>query len=253
MNVTYVSALYKIYAESETTNILINNVRDLLNQPLNIVLYVDEFYYDIITKMDKSSSVSVVLLPMKELHIYNMIIENKKYIKLPTHRTPAKDNHEYLALMNTKIEFLYRAKSLITTKYAAWIDAGCSKLFKEKEKSFDRLVKANIKNIDKLLIPGCCVRNIPLDQLCNNVHWVFIGTFFIINSDYISEFYNLSLQSTARFLLAGYISWEVNTWVDIVNTKPDIYKWYYSGHDDKFTEFPEIYLQESSQTHSIDE
>jgi hypothetical protein len=79
-------------------------------------------------------------------------------------------------------------------------------------------------------------------ELQNNVWWIFIGTFFICNRNFILEFYNLSLQSMVRFLTRGYMVWEVNVWIDIMNHHPTTFEWYYSSHDDGFTKFPAQFL-----------
>lgn len=237
-NVTYVTALYKIY-DNNYNNILSNNVKDLLQSGLKLIIYVDEYFHGIIKDIISSDNIKIILLPRRDLHIFNMIVANKKYIKCPTDGNPTKNTHEYAALQNSKIEFLYRSCSLIDTEYIAWIDAGVTKLFKNKSECLDRLLNLKIKNVKSVLIPGCYERaNISMEDLCSRVFWVFAGTFFIVNSDYVETFYSLTLQSLARFFLAGYTVWEVNSWIDIQKYHPEVFVWYKADHNDLLTIIP---------------
>ena len=247
MNVTYISALYNIYsgkkdAETIVSNRLLRDVGILLVQPIKLIIYVDQFYWDVLSELPKSDTVTIIHLPIEELHIYNMIVKNAEHIKLPGSRNLEKDTHEYIALMNTKVEFMYRASLLNTSEYLAWIDAGCSKMFKEPTESISRLVQCELKDISKILIPGCYMRYCNFNELQNNVWWIFLGTFFICNKNFILEFYNLSLQALVRFLIKNIMVWEVNVWIDIMNTHSSTFEWYYSNHDDGFTKFPAQFL-----------
>lgn len=242
MNVTYVSALYDIYNSSKVSGRLSRDVKDLLKRGLHLIIFVDEFYYSVLDTMEKSATITIVKLSIDQLAIYNMIMGNKSLLSLPVTRSTEKDTHEYMALMNTKVEFLYRAQYLTDSKYLGWIDAGVSKMLSDKENSFVRLETAKITNIDNVLIPGCYIRYINFDDLCKSVWWVFIGTFLICNKSFISTFYNRSLQSLCKFIANRFIPWEVNVWIDILYQHPDTFEWYYSGHVDELTVFPPKYL-----------
>jgi hypothetical protein len=170
-----------------------------------------------------------------------MIMANKNFLSLPLTRNPEKDTYEYMALMNTKVEFLYRATHLTDRDYIAWLDAGASKMFLTKEISFSRLETTKITNINNILIPGCYIRYIDFHDLCRSVWWLFLGTFLICKRSFVSTFYNRSLQSLCKFIANKFILWEVNIWADILYQYPDTFEWYYSGHTDEFTIFPSKY------------
>jgi hypothetical protein len=91
MNITYVSALYDIYNLSTVSDRLSNDVQILLRQKLRLIIFVDEFYNNILKSMEKSNTVTIIILPINELTIYNMIINNKELLSLPPKRTPEKD------------------------------------------------------------------------------------------------------------------------------------------------------------------
>jgi hypothetical protein len=243
MNVTYVSSLYDIYGIASTSERLLRDVQTLFHYRLPIIIFVDGFYRAQVQTLDVPSSVILVELPLEELHIYNLIIANKPHLHLPEYRSPDKDTHEYMALMNTKVEFLYRAMPLIQTEYVAWIDAGVSKMIGEKDASFERLLKLNLNQIPTVLNPGCYLRDLTFDDLCSRVWWIFIGTFFIVKRSFVPTFYNQSLQTVGLFLINKRITWEVNLWVQLMKMHPQTFIWYYALHDDTLTKLPGMYQQ----------
>jgi hypothetical protein len=240
MNITYVTALYNIYKGTTTTDRLTRDVQDLLRQKLNLIIFVDEFYAEIIKTTD---NIKVIVLPIEELYIYNLILTNKSSLKLPPIRNQEKDTHEYIALMNTKTEFLHRAQTLSQTDYLAWIDAGVSKMFKHKEESFTRLTNLKLTKLQTILMPGCYHYHLDFDQLCNNVWWVYLGTFFICKKSHINDFHTQCLQLITKFINKNHITWEVNIWVLLDNT----INWYYSDHNDGLTILPPEYLHPHTQ------
>src|SRR3972149_2280438 len=189
MNVTYITALYNIYNTPKASDRLSRDVQDLLRQKLQLIVYVDDFYEDVLRSIpDKSGTVTIINLPIEEVFIYSLIIQHRDSLQLPFNRNNEKDTFEYMALMNSKIEFLSQAIPLVHTPYVAWIDAGISKMLFDKENSFDRLKNANVIGVNKILIPGCYTRNILSEDLCKSVWWVFLGTFFICKTVFVVEF-----------------------------------------------------------------
>jgi hypothetical protein len=242
MNITYVTALYNIYSDKYTTTRLEKDSVNLLNSKLNVIIYVDDYYNNLIKKIGVDPNIEVILSSLDELYIYNMIMRNKYDISLPTNRNQSKDTYEYLSLMNTKIEFMYKSLKLVKTDYIAWIDAGVNKHFTDPKYSFGKLENIKLNNINTTLIPGCYNNNISFTELCTNVWWVFSGTFFISHKNYVDTFYKLSLESINKFISKGYISWEVNIWVDIFLYHPESIVWYYGNHNDSLINIPNKYL-----------
>ena len=125
MNVTYVSALYNIYDSSSVSTRLLNDVNIMLKQnaPYFICWWFLLWY-------DTNNIQEWFRNDCKTTYWRFTYIQ---YIYLPCERSEEKDTHEYMALMNSKPEFLYRALLMIDTKYIAWIDAGVAKMFKNKD------------------------------------------------------------------------------------------------------------------------
>src|SRR5258708_12268244 len=136
MNITYVSALYNIYNTNKFSDTLSINVQNLLSSNLKVYLYVDDFFYNVIKQLKVNDNIKIILKPINELIIYNCIINKKDTLTLPNNRCHEKDTCEYMALMNSKIEFIKYTLPLIDTPYIAWIDAGISKIFKNINKSY---------------------------------------------------------------------------------------------------------------------
>lgn len=241
-NITYVSALYDLYGQQSVSDRLTRDVQELIRRPLPLILYLDSYYASIVAPMPKGSQVTVIVLPLVELHIYNLIVQNKHLLHLPETRTPEKDTYEYMALMNTKAELMHRAQAIASTEYIAWIDAGASKMLTDKDGSFDRLASSRLTGVPQVLIPGCYQRAISFDNLCSNVWWVFLGTFLVCHRSYLLTFYNLSLQAVGRFLIRRRVTWEVNVWIDIEQKYPGTFQWYAADHNDSWTQFPSQYL-----------
>ena len=234
-NVAYVTALYDIYHRESVSDRLRHDVAALLHSGIPLILFVDATYQEIIQDLHPGPHIQIVLEPLTNIHTYMMLVGNKDGLHLPIERTPEKDTHEYMALMNSKIEFMDRARQFTACPYIAWIDAGVSKMLKHPAESFQRLREAHIEGVERMLIPGCYRTPRSVQDLCKNVWWVFIGTFLLGHRDYIPHFYSLSLQTVAKFMLKRYAVWEVNVWVDLWQRHPESITWYYSDHDDTFT------------------
>lgn len=241
MSVTYVSCLYNIYNGDTVSQRLLADVAVLLKQNMRTIMFVDEFYHRALQNLQVGSNITLVNLPLSDVATYTMIMSNRYFLTLPSQRNPSKDTYEYIALMNSKPEFMSRAKQMCNTPYTpylAWIDAGCSKLFKNPEQSFQRLRDLNPKNINGVLLPGCYFRDIGFADLCTNAWWVFLGTFFVCKREAIDKFYACSLEILGFFIVQKQITWEVNAWVSMRVRHGKFMEWYYALHDDSFTNIP---------------
>ena len=241
MNVTYVSSLYNLYTDTVFSDILLKNVQFLLNTNLKLIIYVDEFFHDKFKSLQISDTITVILKPIHELIIYNKIMS--KNLQLPPNRNIDKDTIEYMALINSKIEFVNYALKLIDTPYIAWIDAGIAKVFNDKIKSFNNLEKLNIVYLDTILQPGCDNVKLTFDDLAKGVSWVFLGGFFICPFDKVKLFYEKSLYHVNKFMDENKIVWEVNIWVDIYNENPSFFTKYYGDHNDDMVVIPNEYIK----------
>lgn len=237
-NVTYVSVLYNIYHGLEVSARLLKDVQVLLQQDLPLIFFVDEFYYQELSKIERSSSVKIIKWDLSQSLIYNMIMENKEILQLPQQRSVTKDTYEYMALMNSKIEFIKLAATFTKSQYIGWIDAGSSKMITDPSTSYHNLRTLKLEEGLGVVIPGCYQREVELNGLLNNVWWNYLGTFFICEGRSVEKFYHYSVQALVNFFTKGYIVWEVNVWIEIARRHPGIYTWYFADHNDSFTIIP---------------
>lgn len=243
MSITYVSCLYNIYSGNVVSQRLLADVAVLLKQNMRIIMFVDEFYHRALQSLQIGPNVTLEHLPLCNVATYTMIMSNRYFLTLPSQRNPVKDTYEYIALMNSKPEFMTRAKHMCDTPYMAWIDAGCSKLFKSPEQSFRRLCDLVPKNINGVLLPGCYSRDVGFNDLCTNAWWVFLGTFFICKRDAVDKFYACALEILGFFIVQKQITWEVNAWISMRLRYGSFIGWYYALHDDSFTIIPNEFKQ----------
>ena len=135
--------------------------------------------------------------------------------------------------MNCKSEFLSIAAPHITTPYAAFIDAGISKVFKDKT-ILNQLKTLNVHNIPLALVPGCIpISDVePFPQLWKGINWTFSGGFFVVPLTCVNEWFNLHLTALKKFLAMGTITWEVCVWASFANDLKHRIVWYSGPHDD---------------------
>ena len=255
MNVTYVSCLYNIYESNTISERLSKDVQILLKQNIKLILYVDEFFFDVIKSMEMSKEIIIIKYPIFHLEIYSKIIKQKDSLTLPSNRNLEKDTCEYMALMNSKVELIHKSLSLVTTPYVGWIDAGISKIFK-MENTLSRICNLNIVGLDNILIPGSYSKKLSFEDLNKTIWWNYLGGFFICNKDIVLNFYSSCLNSINYFLEKKCMVWEVNMWVHVNNIHEahraeihmakaqahKLFEWYHGDHNDTIINIPATYL-----------
>ncbi len=206
-------------------------VQPLLRLEIPMILYVDEFFRELL--MDISPTIKVILLDIKTLKTYKAVYDRETPLRLPPSRNMKKDTLEYLVLMNSKAELLTLAKEHVTTPYMAYIDSGISKIFKND--TLSRLKTLAVHSIPLVLFPGCHpigpVEAFP--YLWSGIHWMLSGGFFVVAATRVDEFYSIHITALKRYLDMGCITWEVNVWASFANSLKDRIVWYKGPHTDE--------------------
>jgi hypothetical protein len=176
-------------------------------------------------------SVKVVGLSLETFELYSIAM---KYTgALPDGRTENKDTKEFLAIMNTKIEFILRASEMCDDDTFVWVDFGILKISKHRERFINKLKSINTQSFDKVIIPGCW----SFGRSCgvNSVNWRFCGGVLVIPRKHIQTFYGHCKNVLTDFCtLPMYkLTWETNVWgvVEACAMKNDI-SWYFADHND---------------------
>lgn len=219
---------------------------DIYNNLSNFMQYIYDFYdlavsgISIVVFTEPSlvnkfrifpASVKVIGLPRESFELYNIA---NNYVKdLPSIRNEQKDTKEFLALMNSKIEFIDRASNLVEDNTFIWLDFGILKYVKNKEQFIDRLKQVNKQEYNKIKMPGYW--NYGRQSNNNEINCRFCGSFFIIPRKYIKIFYGHSKNVLGDFCnLPMYkLCWETNVWhvIEMCAMRDDI-DWYFADKDD---------------------
>lgn len=231
MNVTYVSGLYNIYDHSKYSTILLNNVQKLLTLNIKLCLYVDQFFYDALKTIPISNNIQIILKPLSEITMYTKIINKKYSLVMPQHRNKEKDTCEYMALMNSKPEFIKLAAGITNDPYIVWIDAGIFKIFNDIDTCKHKLENLHLSGVN-ILIPGCYQGMYSFEMLTNSIVWMFCGGFIICGKHKVNDFYDAQVRGVDQFLLMNVIAWEVNIWIFMFYTNPELITWHYGDHND---------------------
>jgi hypothetical protein len=176
-------------------------------------------------------------VPLTGLKSYQQGIDSS--LQLPNRRNTEKDTHAFMALMNSKIEMLWRIAPFLSENHTLlWIDAGILKIFKNKDLVQDHLkVFQKATTPEKVLMPGCWGRGIPVSR--DSVHWRFCGGFFVVPLSLLPTLQSLSEKWIDQvYVVEQRAMWEVNVWVEMENELPELFQWYLAGHDDTIVAAP---------------
>ena len=158
--------------------------------------------------------------------------------RLPIERNPAKDTDTFMALMNTKVEMLWRATPYVKepATHLAWIDAGILKISKQSDaKLFERQIQAAWPQ-HKVAIPGCWSSIEPPSS--DSISWRFCGGFFVVPTTLLTPFYTAVTNVLESWLAAGHLVWEVNIWAALEWAEPAWFAWWAADHDDSMLVLP---------------
>ena len=248
MTTTFVSCIVKLYEtepfEYKNMEWRIEYFKKIAQKGFKIVLYVDKssflFFNDFVSEFP---NVCFLFLDFKDTQIYKEC--KRENLELPNHRNEKKDTVEYLALMNSKIEYINDAisKNVWNTEYFAWFDFSMAYLFNDLEPTLTKMKKLhNIQSGKSFcLIPGCWNQLNNTHFILNSIHWRFCGTFFIGDKKSLLDFYNAYIIHFPEFLKThNKLVWEVNFWAWLEKEKLFTPTWYISNHNDSIISELEI-------------
>ncbi len=176
--------------------------------------------------------VQILNAPLESFASY---ILSSSPVALPHHRTPEKDTQEFMALMNTKVEMVWRALPYVKTPHVAWIDAGIFKIVKDTQRVAVAFQHHNqVVWPDRVCIPGCWKdKRVDLYQ---QVSWRFCGGFFVAPTSLIPLFYEKISRLLETWIAAGHLAWEVNVWADLETKEPKLFAWWSADHNESMLE-----------------
>lgn len=172
-------------------------------------------------------------------------------LQLPANRNINKDTYKYMILINSKVEYLYKAtiNNPFNTEHFAWIDFGIFHIIKGSiEKTQCRLyqIATTSYKIGSLIIPGCWNKEYAVKyNLYNNINWRFCGGFLLGSNYEIHRFYKLYLTQLKIFLdMYKTLVWEVNFWLWLELEAQITVDWYLADHNDSMLDIPSDFVSE---------
>ncbi len=243
--VTFVTAFFDLNESrpnEKSIKTYIDNFIFLANSNIPLCLYTDLTIANKINSYDNS----IFKLPYIKLYIVNkdttisQLIHSYNNLELPRIRNINKDTYNYMILINSKIEYLYKAtiNNPFNTEHFAWIDFGIFHVINNYEIIKQKLYNIAITEykIDSLIIPGCWEKGY---DFLNNINWRFCGGFLLGYYTEIVEFYKSYLIQLKIFLdTYGMLVWEVNFWAWLENNIPISIEWYLADHNDTIFNIP---------------
>jgi hypothetical protein len=225
-----VTALYDIYNTPEKIDYYIGLFQDIIDAGLPLTVFTDP---SLIHLFDNHTiHFKIIAIPLNEFELYSTAMAYAG--ELPNTRTVTKDTQEFLALMNTKVEFIYKARQITPLEETyIWIDFGILKIIKDKAVFINKLRVANGRIFNKITIPGCW--NYGCSVNYNNVNWRFCGGVCIIPNRFVDIFYQHSKAKLAEIctLPNRGLTWETNVWYMIeLDGGHEYMDWYFADHDD---------------------
>lgn len=214
---------------------------------VNICVYGDEnttlLLTETLNKFPNNVKLLILETGYKETPIYKLCLNPE--LKLPERRFEPKDTVEYMALMNTKIEFMNDAilKNPFHSNAFAWMDFSMAYLFGNKNESLAILKELADRPVLKpmMAVPGCWQPIPPNNSsaIINNIHWRFCGTFFMGDKESLQKFFCLYREHFPKFLeKEKTLVWEVNFWAWLEANTDWNPQWYLSDHNDNIIHIP---------------
>lgn len=190
--------------------------------------------------------VHVLVAPLVAFASYQAMVgasARAEPLRLPGTRNAAKDTLEFLGLMNTKVEMLWRAIPFLSASpdgapvtHLAWIDCGIHKIFKAEDDVAGALaaVCRGPWPAEQVVMPGCWEHRGPPGHLrVDTVDWRFCGGFFIlpVAGTTLERFHRGSQQILDQCLVRGVATWEVNVWSSLESEDPALFRWFKADHN----------------------
>lgn len=205
--------------------------------------YYEPYLRILTSKYDNIKLIEV--MELKDTHAYKICNEYEKIngsIPLPFVRDKNKDDHQYMILMNSKIEFVKKAidVNVWNSNYFCWIDFSIKYMIID-----ENLFKSRIQKLSNYEMPLIHPMNIMIPGVETKKEMVYIypiwrycGSVFYGHKDDLIRFYNIQCKHFKEFIETNkLLSWEITIWawyesIGVLNTL-----WHRGEHDDTIISF----------------
>jgi len=250
-NLTFVTSYFKIYDSDYEENKSFEKRLELfikiVELGINICIFTSSEYKIIMENLSqKYDNLKIIeILSIEDFQMYKLLNVNKDFLQLPERRSNVKDTFNYMLLMNSKTEFLYKTIVInpFNNEYFCWFDFSLPYIFKDIERTLNEIKKHAFRNyIDSFIaIPGCWNHKVyDINFLKKQVVWRFCGGFFIGDKQSLIKFYDLSIKYFLEFLkVTNTLMWEVNYWAWLEKENYINPIWYEADHNDSIINIPQ--------------
>ena len=247
-NITYVSVLTHLEGDRIPPAQRLVWLKELFASKLPLILFVDEYYHDILEQSTQIvSAPHVTLIPF-----YPELSQTYKEVaaaaaahgplRLPEHRNAEKDTEAFCRLMNLKPELVARAVAggHVRTPFVGFLDASISKILPRPEEIWAELRQFQIREgFRQVLLPGCwkpaAVRK---EDVIGRILWTFCGGAFWLPTEAAEEWWEICRKGLGEILAEGRITWEVNVWAWMWQKRPDVFFWFPADHNERMLRPP---------------
>lgn len=259
-SVSFVSCYIRIYEENfvyagKTTDWRMSNFLEVAKSGIPMIVYVCSSTRSVVEDACDTASLSnvfIIEVDLKDLCVYNALSNHS--LALPRMRSEEKDTKEYMALMNTKIEFIKDAieRNPHKTTHFSWLDLSFHYILTNSVDTFLELKRvASILPEEGLFIPGCHEKSDYEEEnlihnYCSFIKWRFCGGFFVGDKDSLLRFYDMYLRWLPVFIEeTRYATWEVNVWAWFESNPAIGWNpiWYKADHNDSMITNLKIAIQ----------
>ena len=251
MSLTFVTAYLKIYEDeydlTKTFEKRLELFLKLADTGINICIFTSFEFKEIFEEICKKY-INVKLIQIcsiDELEITLISKSVNELCNLPDRRSNIKDKHNYMFLMNSKIEFVKKTIDInpFSTEVFCWMDFSLPYIFKDTDKTIQKIKIMSQRNYINsfLTMPGCWNFKVnDINCIKNAICWRFCGGFFIGDKQTLINFYNLSIDNFIEFLKqTNKLLWEVNYWAWL-EANTDFHPiWYPGDHNDSIINTPQ--------------
>jgi hypothetical protein len=221
----------------------IENGINLLSQPFNFIVFIDEDSQKIVEERmgGKRDNVTFITSVFQELPVFSIL--DKNTVTLPITKNKEKDTYNYMALMISKTHFIEQAIliDIYKTSHYTWIDFGYLYLcfgneLTDEVPGFLTAINNYVEE-KRISIPGCIPPHVIGDYLNIKAHlmagpmWWFCGGVFHGCKENLLKFNRLVTEALMVMKEQNVITWEINVWIYIYNKSPELFRWYYSDHN----------------------
>lgn len=218
-----VTALYDIQGGSDNFSIYVQRWQRLMALNLPIVTFVPRGFGDQEATPAPTDCQHIIELPLEEVHTYQRIVS--RATRPPRSDNSKKDTIAFVALQNSKIEFVQRAMDLFPdVNVFAWIDAGIMKIVRNPKNVITSLGAIQQYHGANALFPTLWGKEQTLHYVqhrfattnervfAESILWRFCGGYFMCPRAAIIELRRASDREIDALLEQGLCTWEVNIW-----------------------------------------